>query len=502
MIKFGWRIWLLIIAIIFSVLAISPSFSHGVIVDYVDKNSSLYNEGLRIGEKVVSINGIGIQTYEDYTAAVGKIFDSNVTKRIDFKTDKDEYTVLTNPELGITVKDKPSTKIKTGLDIRGGARALVKPDANLTDSQMQDLIDISRNRFNIYGLSDIKLQAANDLEGNKYMLIEIAGATPADLHSLIAEQGKFEAKIGNTTVFEGGNKDITDVCRNKADCAGIDTCQQVQTGSFNCNFRFVIYLNEQAAERHAGITKNESLDPTGQYLADKLYLYVDGREVDSLFVSADLRGQVTTQIAISGPGTGTTEEEAFNNAKQNMNNLQTILLTGSLPYKLEIVKLDTISPVLGNDFTKAILDAGFLAILAVGIIVFARYRKIGATFAVLITSFSEIIIILGVAALIGWNLDLPSIAGILATIGTGVDQQIIILDEAKRKEQGSLSEKIKRALFIVFSSFFTSAVSLIPLFSAGAGFFKGFAITTLIGITSGVLISRPAFSEMIKRMEI
>ena len=60
---------------------------------------------------------------------------------------------------------------------------------------------------------------------------------------------------------------------------------------------------------------------------------------------------------------------------------------------------------------------------------------------------------------------------------------------------------MKRALFIIFSAFFTSAVSLLPLFSAGAGFFKGFALTTLIGITAGVLITRPAFSELIKRIE-
>jgi preprotein translocase subunit SecD len=184
-----------------------------------------------------------------------------------------------------------------------------------------------------------------------------------------------------------------------------------------------------------------------------------------------------------------------------MNKLQTVLITGSLPYKLHIVKLDTISPTLGSHFVSTILLAGLGAMVAVGIIIFARYRKFGASIALLLTSFSELIIILGVAALIGWNLDLPSLAGILATIGTGVDQQIVILDEARSNRQASIKDKLKRAVFIIMSAYATSLVSLLPLYWAGAGLFKGFAITSIIGITAGVFITRPAFADILKRME-
>jgi preprotein translocase subunit SecD len=43
-----------------------------------------------------------------------------------------------------------------------------------------------------------------------------------------------------------------------------------------------------------------------------------------------------------------------------MKKLQTIMITGSLPFKLEIVKIDKISPLLGEHFVKAILLGGFL----------------------------------------------------------------------------------------------------------------------------------------------
>lgn len=181
-----------------------------------------------------------------------------------------------------------------------------------------------------------------------------------------------------------------------------------------------------------------------------------------------------------------------------MKKMQTILITGSLPYKLKIVKLDTISPLLGQRFNYLILLTGLVGLLAVSIIIFIRYRNFKASLALLVTSFSEVIIILGVAALINWNLDLPSIVGILVTICTGVDQQIVILDESKSKRIESMKEKLKNALFIVVSAFFTVFVSLLPLFWAGAGLLKGFALTTMIGLTIGVLITRPAFADMLK----
>ena len=50
-------------------------------------------------------------------------------------------------------------------------------------------------------------------------------------------------------------------------------------------------------------------------------------------------------------------------------------------------------------------------------------------------------------------------------------------------------------------AYFTALVSLLPIIWAGAGLFKGFAITTIIGITVGVFVTRPAFSEIVRRIE-
>jgi preprotein translocase subunit SecD len=504
-INFGWRVWLLIIVLLLSILAIRPNFfGSGVVVKSVDKDSSIYTAGLRTNEIITSINGQGIKNQQDYARVIDSLFPNNFTGdvKLEIKTKSNDYVFLSNETPRITVENVPKTKIQTGLDLRGGARALVKADVSLTDDKLQDLVETSRNRFNVYGLSDINVRGVTDLSGNKFMLIEVAGASPQDLTNLIGQQGKFTATIGNTTVFDSDRGDIKDVCKNNAQCAGIRSCTPSQDGSgYICSFQFAVYLSPEAAKKHADITRDLGIDDTGQYLSQKIYLYVDEKEVNSLLIGASLRGQETTEISVQGSGSGKTQQEALTAAQQDMNTLQTILKTGSLPYKLEIVKLDTISPTLGGDFVYLILEAGALSIIVVAIIVFARYRKIKESLALLLTSFSEIVIILGIAALLKWNLDLPSIAGILATIGTGVDQQIVILDEAKKNKLLSIAERLKRALFIIMSSYFTALVSLLPLYWAGAGLFKGFAFTTIIGITAGVLITRPAFAEMVRRVE-
>lgn len=501
--NFGWRIWVLIIVLILSLLSIfglPPTFfQEGVIITSVDSNSTSFEQGLRKGQVITSIDNIKIKDLSEFSLVIGRKFKSNESEKTIFQVGNSEVILFSNKPPEITVSGISKTNIKLGLDLEGGARALIKAqEFDLSKDEAKELSDVIGNRLNVYGIEDINIAPITDLVGNNFIRIEIAGATPEDLRSLISEQGKFEAKIGNETVFIGG-KDITSVARSGLE-AIVETCQQSGDGYF-CSFRFTIFLSENAARKHSEITQKlgTSFDNPG-YLSEKLDLYLDDRLVNSLLISEGLKGVLTTQISISGSGQGSTQNQAYDDALSEMNQLQTILVTGSLPYKLEILKLDILSPTLGKKFISSILLAGLGALSIVFLIVLIRYKSIKSALALILTSFSEILIILGIASFINWNLDLPSIAGILATIGTGIDQQIIILDEAKDKSV-NLNLRMKRAFAIILGAYFTAVVAMLPLYWAVAGFFKGFAVTTIIGITAGVLITRPAFTEMIKRIE-
>ena len=495
--KLSWRIWLLIIVLVLSAIIISPNFEKGVVVKSVEKNSSAYEGGLRTNMIIQFINEKPIGNFNDYTKEISSILPSNNSVKLIMQTKEAEIILLTNETPKITVSDISKTKIKTGLDLSGGARALVKPEVAISKNELNDLISITSNRLNEFGIADVSVKAVTDLSGNNFMLIEVAGATPSDLNELVSKQGKFEAKIGNNTVFIGGEKDITYVART-GEQSGIYSCNNYQ-GQEYCNFRFAITLSELAAKRQASITSNLSVDPSNtQYLDKKLDLYLDDKLVDSLSISKELKGRETTQISIQGSGSGKTRKEAYDDAANNMKKLQTILITGSLPYKLEIVKIDTISPVLGKEFAKNIALLALIVFVLISVVLFIRYKKIKLTLAVILTMFSEAFITLAIAALIKWNLDAPSIAGIIAGMGTGVNDQIVIIDEAVTDKTRSLKERIKNALFVIFGAFFTIIAAMLPLFWAGAGMLKGFAFTTIIGVSVGILITRPAFSEIVK----
>ncbi len=465
------------------------------------KNSKIPN--IKDGEILREINNIKINTEEDWE----KIrYDLLPVKAIRIKTEKKEYVFQISKELEINVKDVSRNNIRKGLDLEGGTRVLLKPvgETKTSDQDIRNLIDVISDRLDIYGLADKRIRSA-EVEGDKLILVEIAGISKEEIEGFIATQGKFEAKIGNEIVFTGG-KDVPFVCKDDGTCSGIRSCSAVDTGKSGCRFEFSIKLSTDAAKRHAEITKSLDIVSSGVgsegYLSKPLDLYLDNELIDTLQISSSLKGSETTDILISGSGFGDSEEIALNDALLNMQKLQTVLITGSLPFQLEVVKIDSISPIFGEEFLKNAILAGAVAMVAVLIVVFIRYRNLKVIIPMMITLLSEIFIIMGFAGLFKWNLDLAAIAGIIASVGTGVDDQIVIADEILRgKEQiFNWKERLKRAFFIIFVAYAATLAAMLPLIWAVAGLLRGFAIATLVGVSIGVFITRPAFGAMLERL--
>lgn len=506
------RVMVLLFFLLMSFLAINPQFStSGVAIKSIEQNSSAEFAGIippdpddpsTALERIIKINDQEISTLEEYSAIIEQI---SLNEKITITTNENTYFLLKTDNLGIEVQTASTSNIRKGLDLQGGTRVIVKPTEKVTEQDIDDLIKVMEFRLNTYGLQDIDLRKANDLLGNNYIIIEMAGATKQEVAELIGSQGVFEAKIKEEVIFTGGKEDISSVCRNDGTCAGIRDCSEVSDG-YTCRFEFRITLTQKAAKSFAGITEDipVNFSTTGEeYLSEKLDFYLDGESVDSLNIAADLKGVEATNILISGPGFGETENEAIQTAQKQMEKLQTLLVTGSFPFQLEIVKSDAISPVLGQEFLRNAIIAGLFAVLAVALVVFIRYRKFKIVIPMIITALSEIFIILGFAALFRYNLDLAAIAGIIAAVGTGVDDQIVIVDEALTGESEQIyqwKEKIKRAFFIIMAAYATTFVAMLPLWFAGAGLIRGFAITIVVGITIGVFLTRPAFAAMIEEL--
>jgi preprotein translocase subunit SecD len=370
--------------------------------------------------------------------------------------------------------------IQQGLDLRGGSIIQIHLDQPVDQDTMSKVTTVLDKRLNAFGVKDVKVRAS----GNQDVIVEIAGVKPEEVANIVGSPGKFEAKINNQTALTGS--DIVTV-----------SPYQVTGTQWSVPFK----VSVEGANKFAQVAKGQAGAPVDMYLDDKL--------VSSPSLSEGLaNGVPTTDVEVSG--SEATKQEAEIQAKS----IQTILQSGALPVKVQIVGISSVSPELGAEFTNGALIAGLLALIVVSVIIFIRYRNPMLVIPIIATSIAELILILGVASVVRWNIDLAAIAGILAAIGTGVDDQIIITDEVlkgDKKQKGRRSRtrmkvKIKGAFFIIFASAATLIAAMLPLayvgFSrgyTGIGILSGFAFTTILGVLIGIFITRPVYAKFVER---
>ena len=549
-----WRIWVVIVCVAASLILIAPSPGQkGVVVESIAANSP-FSGKVQVGEAITWVNEKDVSSPDDIYAF------ENFTGTFRFiHSGKLDLVSLNGQGLGISVSKIPSSNLQFGIDLVGGTRVLLKPKTNVPDSVVQQITSTLETRINVFGLKEAKFQPIKDVNGVSYVQIEMAGASKEEIENLLAKEGKFDGKIprvitfsnnvgsltldksytanlkndsieiNNTllrlnessmlegvpfqltnvtndsavlffTVFSGS--DIQSVCLQ--DQPGICTSRIMQA-SGGYEFNFQVFITTEGAERFAKITKALKVitDPSSgsKYLESKIFLYLDENLITELSIASDLKGQAYTTPAITG------FRKTRDDAVKEQLMLKSILKSGSLPVSLEIIRVDQISPNLGKEFVEATLIAAIVASITVATVLYIRYRSLKILLPNMIWSISELILTLGGAALIKWTLDLSSFAGLIAAIGTGTNDQIIIIDEMlggggdeEDEKVYNKKQKIKRAFFYVFSAAATIVASVVPMIFVGMGAMKGFAVTTLLGIFIGIVITRPAFAIVAQRV--
>ncbi|MDD3263510.1 MAG: MMPL family transporter [Candidatus Nanoarchaeia archaeon] len=507
------KIWIFIIFLLISIFSINYKFdTSGVTINKViDRDLGISSPDetapLTQRELILVANSQKVEDMDHFYSIIkdlkneSLILETNKGNVLTYESLSYNENVTLEEMIGLSLVESTNSNLRFGIDLKGGIRAVLKPDKHLKADEMTLMIDSLDQRLNAFGLSNVVIRT---LEG-QYILIEMAGMSESEFKEIILSEGAFEAKIGNVTVFEGGD-DIAGVCKVSS-CAGIDPysgCQEYADG-WGCRFRFEIYKTPKAAQKfHETIQNIPTESSSGEsYLTQDLELYLDGNLQDRLKIAGSLKSAPQTTIVISGSGTGASMAIAQEDALDNMKKLQVILESGSLPAKLNIESLDIITADLGELFLKNSMLLGIVAVVIVSILVFIFYKKFALSGFIILTVLSEILIVLGFAALLKWDLDLVAIAGIIISVGTGVDDQLIITDEAMGKSQGSLKKeysikkRLANAFFIMFGAYFTTVVAMIPLFR-GVQLLRGFAFTTILGVTIGVLITRPAYAKFIE----
>lgn len=171
---------------------------------------------------------------------------------------------------------------------------------------------------------------------------------------------------------------------------------------------------------------------------------------------------------------------------QEANDLAIVLRAGALPAPLKIIQDLTVGPSLGQDSidkgVRATLVAG--AMVVVFMIVYYKLSGVIADFALIL----NLVCLIGALSALNATLTLPGIAGIVLTIGMGVDSNVLIFErirEELRQEKPvrlAVDGGYDKALLTIVDSHVTTLITGVALFLFGTGPIKGFAVTLCLGI--------------------
>jgi preprotein translocase subunit SecD len=115
-----------------------------------------------------------------------------------------------------------------------------------------------------------------------------------------------------------------------------------------------------------------------------------------------------------------------------------------------------------------------------------------------------VFLLLGFASAVGLALDLSHIAGFIAVIGTGVDDLVIIADEILQSGEVNTSRvfesRFRKAFWVIGAAAATTIIAMSPLAVLSLGDLRGFAIVTIVGVLLGVLVTRPAYGDILRNL--
>lgn len=187
--------------------------------------------------------------------------------------------------------------------------------------------------------------------------------------------------------------------------------------------------------------------------------------------------------------------------QQEAGDLALVLRAGALPASIKYLEERTVGPSLGADSIRHGVQASIVSLLVVLVFMVVYYRLSGVN--AVIALLLNLVILLAALAYFGAVLTLPGIAGVILTIGMGVDSNVLIFERIREELRAgkapgaAVDVGFKRAFVTIIDTHVTTVVSAIFLFVFGTGPVRGFAVTLTIGLIANlftaVYVSRVIF---------
>jgi preprotein translocase subunit SecD len=393
-------------------------------------------------------------------------------------------------------------KLKLGLDLRGGAHLVLQvlPDgamagspSRVTPDTLKEVIRTLERRVNQLGVADpviteygstgdrvlVQLPGVEDVEKAKRLIISVAqlsvhlvdrvaptresllaqladGVPPG----LMALEGRAEAP-GETAVYLVRRQPVVTGRDLKNARAGLG-----ELGEPNVRFT----LKPPGAEAF----ERETAGSIGRRLA----IVFDDRVISAPMIE----GAVGMEGQIRGGFTAAEADE-----------LATLLRAGALPAKMRYLDQLTVGASLGRDSIRAGLIASGAALLFIAVFMLAYYRLAGAN--AVVALLANLLMLLAAMVWLDATLTLPGIAGVILTLGVGVDTNVLVFERIREElRQGKAARQamrngFARAWVTILDTHATALIAAAFLFQFGTGSVKGYAVTVVIGLLANVFAS-------------
>jgi preprotein translocase subunit SecD len=238
----------------------------------------------------------------------------------------------------------------------------------------------------------------------------------------------------------------------------------------------------------------------------KFYSFTSAHVGDNLAVVLDNRVQEVAVIKEPIHDTGVINGRF---TQQETQDLSMTLRSGALPAGIKYLEERTVGPSLGADSIRSGVRAAIYGMLAVLIfmLIYYRWAGVNADIALIL----NLIILLGFMGYFGAVLTLPGIAGVILTVGMGVDSNVLIFERIREELRNgktppsAVEQGFSHAWITIVDTHVTTIVSAAILFLFGTGPVKGFATTLVFGLAANlftaVFVSRMIFDWVLSRKQ-
>ncbi len=521
-----WRIWLLILFVLVSTIAVfAPLGGAGITGDNATANNtttstqgtaSQYTNlqfGLDLsGGTQVRAPLVGMTT-TDLDINDPRGLEQTVQSELDIgaadvqaRGDEGTMEVFVDPFVGNV------TEAEFAAALQAAGYSVSEDDIRLgvTSTTRDDAAEVLNRKIREGGLPGGDVSQVAQPGAQHLMVVEVPGANRTEVRDRISERGQVET----VALFPDPETDEyqTESLLDQSDFANIGGATQSQGDTFvpvtltpEAGPEFGQAMRDYGFDREGGTNCNYNLDESLEANIDDdpgrcLLTVVDGEVVYGSGVSrglsalfADGSFDDNPQYRTLTPDLGTARELELN------------MRTGALPTTLDIESRGTeffLQPSLAERFKPLSLATGAIAVFAVALMVFFRYRRPEVAVPMTVTAGAEVYVLLGFTAAVGLPLDLSHIAGFIAVIGTGVDDLVIIADEVMQQGEVRTSRvfesRFRKAFWVIGAAAATTIIAMSPLAVLSLGELRGFAIITIVGVLIGVLITRPAYGDILR----